>query len=343
MPASTSTLGALLVLALAVPAAPADLVPPSIVSVQLIVAGPSLLDGFRRPLDLAADSSRGVLVVADTGNHRIVTLDATGRSRGSLSWVTDEARGRRCEPRGLALDARGRLYVVDVVGGEVEVLTSTGSHLATLAPTGADLEGIRAQDVAVGASGRIYVAYAGRSPGILVFDPRGAIGARIGFAAAGAGELRSPVGLAVSPDETEIAVLDPEADHAVRVYGVEGTLHASFGRHGEGDGTFSRAAHVVWGPDASLWVTDSIRHSISVFDRQGQFRGRIGGFGHGPGSFNYPVACAFLARDRVAVLERAGARLQVLEVEVGQARAASPGSGSQGSGSTGALFRMEVK
>jgi DNA-binding beta-propeller fold protein YncE len=326
--ASTSPLGALLALALAVPAAPADPVPPSIVSVQLIVAGPSLLDGFRRPLDLAADSSRGVLVVADTGNHRVVTLDATGRARGSLSWVTDDTKGRLCEPRGLALDARGRLYVVDALDDEVEVLTTTGSHLAALAPTGAGLVDLRPQDVAIGASGRIYVAYAGPRSGILVFDPRGAIGARIGFAAPGAGELRSPVSLAVSPDESEIAVLDPEAENAVRVYGVDGTLRAAFGRHGEGDGTFSMAAHVAWGPDATLWVTDTIRHSISVFDRLGTYRGRIGGFGHGPGSFNYPVACAFLARDRVAVLERAGARLQVLEVEVGQARAVSSGSGS---------------
>ena len=70
----------------------------------------------------------------------------------------------------------------------------------------------------------------------------------------------------------------------------------------------------AWGPEKTLWVTDTRRHSISAFDKDGFFLGRIGGFGRGPGQFYYPVATSFLADDRMLVLERAGARLQVLEI-----------------------------
>lgn len=108
---------------------------PTIKSVLLMIQGPSALDTFRRPLGFAADSTRNVLVVADTGNHRLVMLDATGRSRGSLSYITDETRGRLCEPRSVALDARGRFFVVDALGSDIEVLTSMGSRLALISPT----------------------------------------------------------------------------------------------------------------------------------------------------------------------------------------------------------------
>jgi hypothetical protein len=54
---------------------------------------------------------------------------------------------------------------------------------------------------------------------------------------------------------------------------------------------------------------------VSVFDDGGSYLGRVGGFGDGPGQFNYPAACAFLAPDRLVVLERAGARGQILEVD----------------------------
>ena len=104
------------------------------------------------------------------------------------------------------------------------------------------------------------------------------------------------------------------------------------------------AVHVTWGPNETLWVTDTIRHSIGVFDHRGGSLGRIGGFGRRPGEFDYPIACAFLARDRVVVLERANARCQVLEVEVGN-RENAPGSSSSvtGSGSPGAPASVEVR
>jgi hypothetical protein len=113
-----------------------------------------------------------------------------------------------------------------------------------------------------------------------------------------------------------VAVADPMAEKPVLLFSADGTFITSFGRHGEGDGTFSMVSDVTWGPDGTLWVTDTVRHSISVFDTQGTYLGRIGGFGRGPGQFDYPSGCAFLAPDRLVVLERVGARFQVLEVQV---------------------------
>ena len=316
---------------------------PSIKSVLLMIQGPSALDTFRRPLGLAADSTRNVLVVADTGNHRLVMLDATGRSRGSLSYITDETRGRLCEPRGVALDARGRFFVVDALGSDIEVLTSTGSRLALITPALPPGVESRPQCVALGRSGRLYLACAGKRPGLAVIERNGSLVMRVGFAPADSSDLRGPVSVAVNADESEIALVDPEGDNSVHIYKEDGTKLVAFGKHGQGEGTFSMAAHATWGPDGTLWITDTMRHSISVFDRRGRYLGTIGGFGRAPGQFNYPVACAFLSRDRLAILERAGARLQVLEIEVGQVLESQSESQTNGSGSTGTTANYVVR
>jgi hypothetical protein len=131
------------------------------------------------------------------------------------------------------------------------------------------------------------------------------------------------VGIAVSDDETKIAILDPAAERQVQIRATDGTLLAAFGRHGEGAGTLSLAAHVTWGPSETLWVTDTLRHCISVYDVHGEYLGYVGGFGRYPGQFSYPVACAFLEPGKLVVVERGGGRCQILEVTLAESHSDS--------------------
>jgi DNA-binding beta-propeller fold protein YncE len=288
---------------------------PAIVEVLGISSGPAPLDPFRYPLGIAVDGERGIAVVADSGNNRLVVLDGSLRSRGSVSYAPS-ADGDISVPRAVALDGRGRLLVVESGSDEIEVMNSRGTHLAFLRPVLPDeLTGrIRPCGIAAGASGLIYVLYEGERPGYLVMDPNGRVLRRVGFAQMGEGDFTAPMALAVNRDESRVAVVDAQSPVSVRVFDAEGAVVVAFGGHGNGEGTFSLPVDVSWGPGETLWVTDSIRHSVSVFDAQGAYRGRVGGFGYGPGQFYYPVACEFAGADRVVVLERAGARVQVIEI-----------------------------
>jgi hypothetical protein len=67
----------------------------------------------------------------------------------------------------------------------------------------------------------------------------------------------------------------------------------------------------------------------------------MGGYGDGPGQFKYPVGCAFLAADRIVVLERANARCQVLEVEVTLPSRADEHLGLRGSDLVGAALQPD--
>jgi hypothetical protein len=172
--------------------------------------------------------------------------------------------------------------------------------------------------IQVGASDRIYALLNGERAGIAVIEPDGRAARVIDFADVDVGvdSFVSPAAFTVDPNETRIAILDQRATHQVKIISISGTLLHRFGPHTEGPGSFAMATSATWGPNETLWVVDTIRHAINAFDDQGSYLGRIGGFGHGPGQLNYPAACAFLSDHRIAVLERAGNRLQIFDLEL---------------------------
>jgi hypothetical protein len=288
---------------------------PSILSVDQIVSGASSLDAFRHPSGLFVDKARSVILVADRGNHRLVLFDVSGRCRGTIPFQTSPAGEGPGEPLTLAADTSGNMFVVNALDARVSVLTARGSRLGTVelpVPAGT---GSRPQSVDVGLSGSIYLLCGGPFAGVVVTDHNGHRLEGQGLTP-GTEPLGSAVSLAVNEAAGLLCIVSPLAEKQVRLYGLDGRLRAEFGAHGDGEGTFSMAAHVAWGPGNTLWITDTLRHSISVFDARGTCLGRIGGFGRGPGQFNFPVACGFLSDDRLVVLERGSARFQILAVHV---------------------------
>lgn len=287
----------------------------SIKNVDMILLGATPLDVFRRPQALVADTTRGILLVADTGHHRLVAFDRTWRSRGSI--VLDARHAS--EPSALALDGHGRIFMADRAQKRIEVMDARGTHIKFFMPSLPEsVTSPVPQDIAVGASGRIYLLVAGDHPGLCILDPAGHPMQYIGFAVAGQGFWTSPQAMAVSSDETRISVVDATAEPVVTIVDATGHLIRGFGTHRESESGFSLPGDVTWGPGNTLWITDTLRHSVSVFDERGTVLGRFGGLGYGPGQFAYPVGCVFLAQNRVAVLERANARCQVFEMEMSE-------------------------
>jgi sugar lactone lactonase YvrE len=306
----------------------------SIRNVDMILVGATPLDLFRRPQALVADTTRGILLIADTGHHRLVAFDRTWRSRGSIVLDAHHAG----EPSALALDARGRIFVADRAQKRIEVMDARGTHIKFFMPPlpeGA-ADAPLPQDIAIGASGRIYLLVSGDHPGVCIMDIAGRPLENIGFGPAGQGLWTAPQSMSVNADETRIAVVDAVADQVVTIVDPDGRLICGFGTHRETESGFSLPQDVIWGPGNTLWITDTLRHSVCVFDERGTVLGRFGGLGNGPGQFAYPVGCVFLSENRIAVLERANARCQVFEMEMPKSFRPATALDLTGSGSTGA-------
>jgi streptogramin lyase len=99
------------------------------------------------PHGLAVAPDRALLL-ADTGNNRIVRIDPTGGTTTVLARVTG--------PRGLDVAPDGTVYVVDSGANRVLRLSASGSRRGYLAQTSGDL-----YDVKVARDGAVYVLEAG--------------------------------------------------------------------------------------------------------------------------------------------------------------------------------------
>lgn len=130
--------------------------------------------GFHIPngvVDFAVDAD-GVVHVANPGMHRVERYDAAGELLGRFGRFDgrDPAGfGGCCNPTNVAVDARGRVVVTEKAGPRAKAYDGDGQLLSVIADDVFD-PAAKNMDVAVDATGRVYVADTARLE-ILVFEP----------------------------------------------------------------------------------------------------------------------------------------------------------------------------
>src|SRR5207248_1565673 len=128
---------------------------------------------FRSPKGIATDGADNVYV-ADTGNSTIrkitpagVVITLAGKANGRGSDDGSGAAARFDEPRGIATDRAGNVYVADTANNTIRKVTPAGA-VSTLAgkaavtgsadDTGAAAGFNRPQGIAADGQGNVYVA-----------------------------------------------------------------------------------------------------------------------------------------------------------------------------------------
>ena len=111
--------------------------------------------------------------------------------------------------------------------------------------------------------------------------PRGSIGSQ----GSGPGQVRVPMGLAISGGELYVA---ETGNHRVQVFGLDGSFVRTWGVRGSGPGQFKSPVFLaVHG--AQVYVADYGNHRVQVFGLDGSFVREWGGRGSGEGQFDCPV------------------------------------------------------
>ncbi len=106
------------------------------------------------------------------------------------------------------------------------------------------------------------------------------------------GEITDPGGLALSPDEKELFVVDCQ-NNRVQVFNTEtGKSVRCFGSAGSAHGQFQMPHSIVITPASDVLVTDSSNHRVQMFTSSGQFLRSFGGCGMGKGKFMFPICSA---------------------------------------------------
>lgn len=167
------------------------------------------------------------------------------------------------EPRGAAVDSRGRLWVADFGNSRLRVFDPEGGSLGGWGGRGSGEFGFRELSGVAIRGDALYVAdtWNGRVQAYTLG----------GILRASAGELYGPRGIAVARDG-RVWVTDT-GNH--RVVSYDGLLQNPrvIGKKGEAPGEFSSPIGIAAAPDGSIYVADTGNRRVQILGPDGQVRG----------------------------------------------------------------------
>jgi DNA-binding beta-propeller fold protein YncE len=152
---------------------------------------------------IAVDST-GAVYVADTGNARICRFSAEGRLEKSWGGRGSEP-GMLNDPMGLAVDGSGHVLVCDNSNSRLQVFDRDGKLLRVIAVPDWRREVFGEPFVAVADDQTIWVTVPLRDQ-VRQYSPQGALLRTIVSGEDGAPVIRTPLGIAISPDGTQLIV-----------------------------------------------------------------------------------------------------------------------------------------
>ena len=254
-----------------------------------------------------AEDSDGLLYFSDEGLHRINIFDPSGEFVSKWG-VLGSGEGELDSPSGLAFDGEDNLYVSDTYNNRIQKFTKNGRFLVSFGLEGGQDGQLKLPwGLALGDGGDVYLSDWGNDR-IQKFSPDGRFLASYGSSGRGDGQFHRPAGVAVDDDgyiyvadwgNERVQVLDPDggfvitlrgestlsvwAENFLAVNSEEGQARARANLEPDmeffNDDPYEESSHIekyFWAPISvkldnagRLYVTDSNRHRIQVYERGG--------------------------------------------------------------------------
>lgn len=164
--------------------------------------------------------------------------------------------------------------------------------------------------VAVDKKGKVYVADSVAGT-ISIFD-KGKSKKLLGTF--GEDDLTRPTGLALSPSEDRLYVVDT-IECRIVTFDLNGKKISSFGERGGGPGQFNFPTYIATMPDGRICVSDSLNFRVQIFEPDGTFVSTFGGVGDGAGHFARPKGIGVDSHGQIYVVDAAFENIQIFDVE----------------------------
>jgi sugar lactone lactonase YvrE len=268
---------------------------------------------------LAVATVLSTLALASPASAAVVFVSKWG-SVGS-------ADGQFTQPRGIATDSAGSVYVADTQNSRIEKFAPDGTFLAKWGTTGSG-DGQFAQaspyGIAIDGADNVYAADRNNNR-IEKFSSSGAFLSKFGtFGTTGLGQLAAPQGVAV--DSAGNIFVSEYSNHRIHKFNSAGSPLATFGGRGAGNGQFEFPNDVAVDPSGNVYVADTGNNRVQKLTSTGAFVTAWGGVGSADGQFRSPLGVTVDSGGSVYVADSQNYRI---------ARFSSSGTFLDGFGSRG--------
>lgn len=180
--------------------------------------------------------------------------------------------------------AGDRVYTTDIIAKKVYIFDKNENEVLWL--EGSKKENfLYPVDVISDSRGNVYVSDSVRAK-IYVFKKDGDF-----IYAIKDKRIQRPVGIALSPDEKELYIVDTLSSK-IHVANLNGKILTSIGKFGKGNGEFNRPTYIDVGKDGKLYITDSMNHRVQILEGDGKYVHSFGKLGQKIGSFANPRGIA---------------------------------------------------
>ncbi len=239
------------------------------------------------PRGIAIDSL-GNAYITDAANNRVQKFGKNGNlitqwgRTGIRKWTekdqsgVSEEKGRFYQPRGVAYDPNGHVYVVDAGNNRIQKFDRNGTFLIQWGSPGMGSGKFRnPTEVAVDSKGCVYVVDAGNNR-IQKFDSNGTFLTEWGGAGSGDGQFSNPYGVTV--DQYRNVYVTDAGNSRLQIFESDGTFISSL----ESEGTAKKAIRpngVAVDSNGNIYIADTHHKFVKKYDIEKNFVTQWGSYG----------------------------------------------------------------
>ena len=268
---------------------------------------------FKAPTGVAVDGSGNVFVV-DTLNNRVEKFNSGGSF--IAGWGTlGSANGQFKAPTGVAVDGSGNVFVTDTGNNRIQKFTNSGQFVKAWGTVGIPPLQIKAPTgITVDSGNNVYVVDTGNNS-IEKFDNNGVFVKSWGSSGSGKGQLgltnaKSGIAFGATGGQGFIVVVDT-GNNRIEKFSTDGTILATWGTSGTGNGQFKAPTGVAVNSAGSIYVVDTGNIRIEKLDSNGGFVRTFGTFGTTNGQFVLPIGIATASSGSLYIADTGNNRIEV--------------------------------